>query len=116
MRRDSALMLDMLLAARKIQRFVAGMTVEEFLKNEVVQSAVIREFLVIGEAARLVTDDTKNTCGEISWKAMVGMRNRLVHEYFAISNEIVWTTVQTNIPPLIAQLEQYVSPDPGTAK
>ena len=116
MRSDVALMLDMLLAARKIQRFVADMTADEFLINEIVQSAVIRELQVIGEAARMVSDDTRRTCAEIRWQAIAGMRNRLVHEYFSVSYETVWATVQTDVAPLVVQLEQVVSSDLGTAE
>lgn len=113
MRGDDALLLDMLIAARKIQRFVVGMTVAEFRANEMAQSAVIRELQVIGEAARMVTDLTRTACAEINWRAIAGMRNRLVHEYFSVQLDVVWKTVQTDISPLIAQLERYVPPDLG---
>ena len=113
MRGDDALLLDMLIAARKIQRFAAGMTLAEFHTNEMVQSAVIRELQVIGEAARMVTDLTRTTCNAINWRAIAGMRNRLVHEYFSVQLDVIWKTVQTDLFPLIAQLEQYVPPDLG---
>jgi uncharacterized protein with HEPN domain len=111
MRDDDALLLDMLIAARKIQRFVAGMTFEEFEANEMAQSAVLREFQVIGEAARLVTDATRTACVGIEWQLIVGMRNRLVHEYFEIRLDVVWETVRSDIPILITQLGQYIAPN-----
>ena len=114
MRCDDALLVDMLLAARKIQRFVAGVTWEQFSLDEMMQSAVIRELLVIGEAARMVTDERRASCAEIKWRAIAGMRNRLVHEYFAVDLEIVWNTVQVEIVPLAMQLEMYAPLDPGT--
>ena len=113
MRKDDALPLDMLLAARKIQRFVVGMTYQEFAGNELVQSAVMREFQVIGEAVRLVTEETKRKYAELQWRKIAGMRNRLVHEYFYIQLGIVWQTILDNLPTLVAQLEQRVPPDLG---
>jgi uncharacterized protein with HEPN domain len=113
MRRDDARLVDIYLAARKVQRFVAGMTYAEFRANELVQSAVVRELQVIGEAARALTDETRAMHPEINWRRVVGMRNRLVHEYFSISLEIVWKTVQTEVAPLVSQLEQYAPPDLG---
>jgi uncharacterized protein with HEPN domain len=115
MRSDDALLLDMLVAARKIQSFVGGMALAELRANEMAQSAVIRELQVIGEAARMVTDTTRIAHTEIDWRTIAGMRNRLVHEYFAIRLEIVWQTIQDEIPPLIAQLERHVPPDVGNS-
>ena len=69
MRNDDALLLDMLIAARKVVRFTAGMSLDAFEADDMAQSAVIRELQVIGEAARLVSDETKAVgrglgCGE----------------------------------------------------
>lgn len=116
MRDDDALLLDMLIAARKIQRFLVGMTLTDFQANEMAQSAVIHELQVIGEAARMVSDATQKACTEINWRTIAGMRNRLVHEYFAIRLDIVWKTTQSDIAPLITQLEQYVPPDLGSTE
>lgn len=104
MRSDDALLLDILIAGRKIMRFTAGMTIEAFETDEIAQSAVIRELQVIGEAARLVSDETKATYLGIDWRTMVGMRNRLVHEYFAIRLDVVWQTILDDISPLVDQL------------
>lgn len=108
MRRDDALLLDMLIAARKIHRFTAGMTREDFVTNEMAQSAVIREFQVIGEAARMVSDETRTTYHTIQWPVIAGLRNRLIHQYFEI--DIVWDTIQNDLPGLIEQLEDIVPP------
>jgi uncharacterized protein with HEPN domain len=111
MRSDEALLLDMLIAARKILRFTQGMSFADFGANDMAQSAVIREFQVIGEAARLVTDETQAAHSEIDWYAIAGMRNRLVHEYFAIRLDVVWQTIQEDIAALIAQLDALIPPD-----
>ena len=108
MRSDDALLLDMLIAAQKLQRFTAGMDQDEFNGNEMAQSAVLREFQVIGEAARLISDATKTQHTSIQWPAVSGMRNRVIHEYFNIDLAIVWDTIRDDIPPLIEQLAQIV--------
>jgi uncharacterized protein with HEPN domain len=113
MRSDEALLLDMLIAARKILRFTQDMSFVEFGENDMAQSAVIREFQVIGEAARLITDETQAAHDEIDWYAISGMRNRLVHEYFAIRLDVVWQTIQEDIASLITQLETLIPPDEG---
>ncbi len=110
-RKDEALLLDMLIAARKIQRFTASMTQDAFKGNEMIQSAVIREIQVIGEAARMVTDETKAKHTSIEWSAISGMRNRIIHEYFNIDLSIVWETINSDIPALLEQLERIVPPE-----
>jgi len=108
MRRDDALLLDMLLACRKLVRFTQGLTADAFQQNELVQSAVIREFQVLGDAARLVTDATEQNHPQIPWRAIAGMRNRLVHAYFDIRLDAVWDTVQNDIPQLLTTLESVL--------
>ncbi len=105
MRRDTALILDMLLACRKLARFTKDLNAESFQANDLVQSAVLREFQVLGEAARQLSDATKGDYPQIPWSVIAGMRNRLVHAYFDIRLDTVWNTIQQDIPPLTAALE-----------
>jgi uncharacterized protein with HEPN domain len=111
MRRDDALLLDMLIAARKILRFTAGLSEDEFRASELIQSAVIREIQVIGEAARLVSDETRTEQAALAWPAIAGMRNRIIHEYFNIDLEVVWETIRDDLPALVEQLERIVPPE-----
>jgi uncharacterized protein with HEPN domain len=110
MRSNDAYLLDMLLAARKIKKFAYGLTLEMLKDSEIHQSAIIREFQVIGDAAKQVSDDVKSAHPEIAWSAIAGMRNRLVHEYFRVNYEILWDAIENDISPLIAQLEVIVPP------
>lgn len=114
MRRDDALLLDMLLACQKLVRFTDSITIDAFLANELVQSAVIREFQVLGDAARLVTEPTRAVHPAIPWRVIAGMRNRLVHAYFDIRLEAVWDTIQHDIPPLLTALEAIRSAPDGS--
>lgn len=94
MRDDLTLLLDMLIAARKVQRFAAGLSAADFRTSELHQSAIVRELQIIGEAARQVSPEFRDTHPSIDWHKIAGMRNRLVHEYFRVSQSIVWDIVQ----------------------
>lgn len=110
MRDDAAHLLDMLVSARKVQKFCADLMWETFSQSELHQSAVIRELQIIGEAARLVSQDSKTQYTLIHWNEIAGMRNRIIHEYFRIRLQTVWQIVQEDIPELTTQLEQILSP------
>ena len=110
--RDAAYLWDMLDAARRIQRYTVGLTLDEYLKSDMVQSAVERCFEVLGEAARRVSDPFKQAHPEIPWQKIVAQRNVFAHEYDEIIPALVWKTVRTHVPGLIAQLEPLIPPAP----
>ncbi len=106
--RDEAYLLDILLAARKIGVFTRGYDAEKFAADEVMQHAVMRLIQIIGEAARKVSPEFQEAHPEIPWTQIIGMRNRLVHEYFRVVTEIVWEVVARDLPALIPLLEPLV--------
>jgi uncharacterized protein with HEPN domain len=69
---------------------------------------VIRPLEIIGEAARRISQDTRDAHPEIPWEQMIGMRNRLIHEYFRVNLTTVWETVQNDLPSLIALIGPLV--------
>lgn len=111
MRSDDTLLLDMLLAARKIERFAAELSQEQFQSSDLHQSAVIRELQVIGEAARLISKQMKAAHKNIEWTIIAGLRNRIVHEYFRIDLDLLWGVVQEDIPALIQEIELLIPPN-----
>jgi uncharacterized protein with HEPN domain len=111
MRRDEAYLLDILIAARKALQFLEGMTWEEFERSELHQNAVMRPLEIIGEAARRVSQQTRDAHPEIPWEEMIGMRNRLIHEYFRINLRTVWDTVHNDLPRLITLIEPLIPPE-----
>lgn len=75
------------------------------------QHALIKAIEIIGEAASRVSAETRSLNPEIPWREIVGMRNRLVHAYFEVDVELLWETVQRDIPKLIALLEPSAPPE-----
>ena len=104
MTRDDAAILDIVKAARLAQTFVAGMNRDAFLADEKTESAVVHQLLVIGEAAKRVSDVTRTAQPAVPWASMAGMRDKLIHEYDDVDLEEVWQTVARDLPPLIAAL------------
>jgi uncharacterized protein with HEPN domain len=109
MRRDDALILDMLTASQKIIEFINGMDFDQFERSELVQSAVVQKIQILGEATRHITDGLKAQYPEIEWSKIIGMRNKIAHEYFNILPHVVWETIQNKVKSLIPQLEKILA-------
>jgi uncharacterized protein with HEPN domain len=94
-------------AATDACNFVEGMAKEDFLEDKRTQQAVIMSLIIIGEAATKVMDGYAaftQTHAQVPWRSMRGMRNRIAHGYFDINLDVVWDTVQTALPDLLALL------------
>jgi uncharacterized protein with HEPN domain len=105
MQRDPQFLLDMLQSAELIASYTEQISKDEFIQNVQLQDAVIRRLLVIAEAARRVSEITRQERFDISWAEINGMRNRLVHEYDDVDFDIVWDVVQNEIPSLVTALK-----------
>ena len=73
--------------------------------------SLVKDIEIVGEAASQITDSTRKELAAIPWASIVAMRNRLVHAYFSINLDILWKTVQEDLPSLIDQLERVVPPE-----
>lgn len=71
--------------------------------------SLVRLLEVIGEAARGISQDYRDSHPDLSWRSMVGMRDRLIHGYFDVNLDVVWETVTQDLPSLIGQLEKIVA-------
>ncbi len=100
---------DMLLSAKEVLEFTAGMSLTEFLKDRKTANAVIRSLEVLGEAAKKIPEAMRLRHPEIPWRDIAGMRDKLIHEYHGVDLTVVWRTVQEDIPPLIPLLEKMLS-------
>ena len=99
-------------AAQRIAIYTAGMAREQFLASSLVQDAVIRNLEVIGEAARkieLADPGFPTQHPELAWSSMQGMRHRLAHGYYRVNLDIVWVTVERDVPQLLAQAKAVLT-------
>lgn len=98
-----------LMAIERINRYTAGMDEAGFLGNELVQDAVIRNIEILGEASnsiQRVAPEFAARHGDIPWQVMYTMRNRVSHGYDKVDFEIVWKTIQSDLPGLYAQITE----------
>jgi uncharacterized protein with HEPN domain len=96
----------MLDASLKAISFVKGKSYTDLENDDLLVFALIKAVEIIGEAA---SQEYQANHSEISWSAMISMRNRLVHAYFDINLKILWKTLQEDLPPLIEQLQQLLN-------
>jgi uncharacterized protein with HEPN domain len=89
---------DAMGAMERAERFVADMSYEDFIKDEKTVFAVLRAIEVIGEAVKHMPMDFRMKFPDIPWRDIAGMRDVLIHDYFAVDLETVWETIKTNIP------------------
>jgi uncharacterized protein with HEPN domain len=104
MRPDELYLRDLLAAAESIGRFLKGVEQGRFLQDELLQSAVLQKLTVIGEAAARVSDEFRSQHAIVEWRTIVGLRNVVVHEYFAISWITIWSTATKDVPVLERQV------------
>lgn len=115
MRDISLYFQDILNAMLAIEKFVEGIDFEEFKADDKTSSAVIRKFEIIGEAAKQVPDDMRKIYGQLPWKEMAGMRDRLIHFYFGVKHELVWQTIKDVVPavkPVIQEILRNIGKSP----
>jgi uncharacterized protein with HEPN domain len=79
------------------------------MENELIQTWVLFQFQVIGEAARSLSNDTRTTYADVVWQDIIDFRNLLVHEYFRVDLELVWSIVEQQLPILKAQIAEILA-------
>jgi uncharacterized protein with HEPN domain len=99
---------DIVEAIENALDYSAGMTFEQFVDDRKTIDAVVRNFIVIGEAASHLSDDFIENHPDLPWREMRDIRNIVVHEYFGVDNLIVWETLQKNLPPLLPLLKDLL--------
>jgi uncharacterized protein with HEPN domain len=90
-------------------RFSGGKNRNDFENDEMLLFAVVRAVEVVGEAASRTTSELRIAHPQIPWVAVIGMRNRLIHAYFDVDVDIVWSTVTQALPPLLDQVRAILS-------
>jgi uncharacterized protein with HEPN domain len=103
MRDDRERLLDIQEAIERIEKYAARGR-DTFEHDELIQTWILHNLQILGEAARAVSADLKQQHPEVSWQQIAGMRNILVHDYFGIDASIVWAVVELELPVLKKQV------------
>jgi uncharacterized protein with HEPN domain len=99
---------DILESIRLIKNYVENMAFDDFKKDRRTIDAVVRNFEIIGEASKFIPDDIREKYESVDWKGIVGLRNRIAHEYFDISLSIVWHIVTKELQILEEQMKEIL--------
>ena len=100
MRNDITYVRHILDCIDNIRNFVKGRTYLDFQNDLMLQSAVLHQFMILGEAAGQISKKFRDEHSSIRWKLMIGTRNKLIHHYFGIDPDEVWKTVRDDLPEL----------------
>ena len=102
---------DILESIELIEKYIGNLEFNDFSKDRKTIDAAVRNFEIIGEASKYIPDYIKEKHADVDWIGIVGLRNRIAHEYFGISLEIVWNIVKQELPKLQNQMKQILEGD-----
>ncbi|MCB4791356.1 MAG: DUF86 domain-containing protein [Elusimicrobia bacterium] len=108
MRNNKLYLEDIREAAARIMEYTRPLTSDGFVSDTKTFDAVIRNLEIIGEAAKNIPEAFKSKYPDVEWKAIVGMRNILTHEYFGLDYEEIWKTIKKEIPDLKKAVEKIL--------
>lgn len=95
-------------AAKEATSLARDRSREDLDRERMLNLSLVRLLEIIGEAAKGVSTDIRETYSGIPWKKMSGLRDRLIHGYYDVSLDIVWQTVTEDLPPVIGQIEEII--------
>lgn len=107
-REDSVLVQDILDCILKINNYVTQIRYEDFENDFMRQDAVLRNFTIIGEASRNFSKEFRKKYHHLPFKEMIGLRDRLVHDYSGTKYELVWDIILVELPPVKNELEKIL--------
>lgn len=99
---------DILEMCTEITAFTTGMSFADFQRDPKTVKAVLYNLAIIGEVAGQLLPEVELLYPEIPWVDIRGIRNLIIHEYFRVNLNIVWETIQKDLPPLVHQLQELV--------
>ena len=107
--RDAKLLLeDIIESIDTIKQFVKGITFDEFYSDRKTVDAVTRNFEIIGEASSKIPREFQKQHSEIAWRKIIGLRNRVIHDYFEVDYEMIWEIIHKDLDGLKTKLEKIL--------
>jgi len=101
---DTVYMKHILDAIHRVEEYTQNIEYKDFIENHLIQDGVIRQIEIIGEAVKRLSNEIREKYTDVPWKDIVGMRNKLIHNYFGVDVDAVWETVKKDIPVLKKKL------------
>lgn len=99
----------MLQAIERICRYTKGKNFEDFIADDMMYYAVVKNIEILGEASNMLTEEFRQAHPDTPWKQVNGMRNYIVHEYFQVDNNVVWDVITNDLPVLEQQIKEYLT-------
>ncbi|MBJ6610263.1 MAG: DUF86 domain-containing protein [Candidatus Thiothrix moscowensis] len=97
---------DMIEFAELVLEYTEGYSQEQFEQDRRTYDATLRNMELIGEAATHIPDDIRDQAQNIPWRQLIATRNRIIHTYLGLDNDVLWSIIQTDIPQLLSDLRQ----------
>ena len=111
-KRDDLVYVDDILdALGRIKRYCGDVKKDEFMANDMLRDAVVRNLEIIGEASSRLSESFRERHKEPEWRKIIGMRNRIIHAYDIVEYAIVWDVVKMDLPQLEAKLRKLATPE-----
>lgn len=107
--RDKMRLEHILEAINRLQTHAGSLTKDELEQDVMRYYGIVKNIEIIGEAARMLTEQFKQQNTEVNWRVIANMRNFLVHEYFRVDSDVVWSVIHKEIVELKTQVERYLS-------
>lgn len=108
-RRNLDYLNDIREAIHRILTYTAGLTYQQFMEDIKTQDAVVRNLEIIGEATKNLSMNIRKSHSKVPWKELMGMRDKMIHHYFGINYEIVWTIAKEELAGLLPQIERILA-------
>jgi len=105
-RPTNLLLTDIREAIDRVEQYIKGISFEEFSNDQKTVDAVARNLEIMGEAANRLPDEFKEDHSDVEWYKIVGLRHRIVHEYFGVDLQIIWQILRKDLPELRTSLSQ----------